>query len=108
MVMPPGHTRELASKRALSRRERWTLAVVGAGLVVLVVVIVIALTGPSQTSARGCVDLAIVGPTGAGAIHQCGADARALCRAATGAAAAANETGREVRATCRKDGIPVG
>ncbi|HWF24418.1 MAG TPA: hypothetical protein VG275_03155 [Solirubrobacteraceae bacterium] len=79
-----------------------------AGLVVFAVILVIALTGPSQSTARGCVDVSIVGSTGAGAIHQCGADARALCRAATGAAAAANETGREIRATCRKDGFPVG
>ena len=108
MVMPPGHTRELATKRALSRREKWTLAVVGAGLAVFAVVLVIALAGPGQSTARGCVDLSIVSSTGAGAIHQCGADARALCRAATATAAAANETGREIRATCRKDGFPVG
>jgi hypothetical protein len=108
MVLPPGHFQEIASKRAFTRRERRTLAVVMAGLVAFAVVLIIALTGPSQNTVRGCVDVSIVGATGAAAIHQCGANARALCRSTTAPAAAVNETGRAIRAACRRDGFPVG
>jgi hypothetical protein len=108
MVLPPGHHREINRKRALSLREKWTLGVVGAGLAVFAVVLVIALTGPAQSTARGCVDVSISGATGGTAIHQCGDNARALCRSAARAGANITETVREIQAACRKDGFAVG
>jgi hypothetical protein len=108
MVMPPGHHSELSRKRTFSVREKWTLAVVGAGLAVFAVVIVIAVTAPSPTAARGCVDVSILGATGGSAIHQCGANARALCRSVVPGGANVSVTVREVRAACRKDGFAVG
>lgn len=79
-----------------------------AGLAVFVVVIVIAVSGPGQSTVRGCVDVSIVGATGAASIHQCGANARALCRAAGKPDGYVGETGREIAAACRKDGFAVG
>ncbi|MDQ6779032.1 MAG: hypothetical protein M3071_23040 [Actinomycetota bacterium] len=108
MVMPPGHHREINTKRAFSLREKWTLGIVGAGMAVFAVVLVIALTGPRQSTARGCVDVSIVGALGGTAIHQCGGNARALCRSVGQGRGKVNETTLEVRAACRKDGFPVG
>jgi hypothetical protein len=76
-------------------------------MVALAVVLVIALAAPSQTSARGCVDVSILGPTGGAAIHQCGANARDLCRSAGRGEGYVGETAREIKAACIKDGIPV-
>jgi hypothetical protein len=84
------------------------LASVVAGLAVFAAVIAVALSGPSQSTIRGCVDVSIVGATGAAAIHQCGDNARALCRAAGRSNGYVGETGREIQAACRKDGFSVG
>jgi hypothetical protein len=108
MVLPPGHHLQVTSKRSLSLREKWTLSIVGAGLAVFAVVLVIALTGPSQSTARGCVDVSIRGATGGAAIHQCGGNARALCRSAGQGRGNVSDTVREIKAACRKDGFPVG
>jgi len=77
------------------------------GMAVLAVVLIIALTGPTQTSARGCVDVSIVGATGNAALHECGANARALCRDASRPDGYTGEEGKEIRAACRKDRVPV-
>ncbi|HWC86241.1 MAG TPA: hypothetical protein VG388_06870 [Solirubrobacteraceae bacterium] len=108
MVMPPGHHREIATRRPLAGREKWVLWIVGAGLAVFAVVLVVALTAPTQTTARGCVDVSIVGPTGAAAIHQCGAGARQLCHSTRRATGDGAETAREIRAACRRSGFAVG
>jgi hypothetical protein len=79
-----------------------------AGLAAFVVVIIIAVAGPTQSTVRGCVDVSIVGATGAAAIHQCGANARALCRAAGRPNGYVGDTAREIQIACRKDGFPVG
>jgi hypothetical protein len=105
MVLPPGHLREVMSKRPLSRREKWTLGMVVGATAVLAIVLIIALIGPAQTTAPGCVDVSIVGVTGGAAIHQCGANARELCRTAGTAPGAVRETRREIQAACRKDGF---
>jgi hypothetical protein len=108
MVLPPGHHLEVTTKRSFSSREKWTLWVVGAGVAVFAVVLVIALTGPRQSTARGCVDVSIRGVTGGAAIHQCGDNARALCRSAGRSTGNVSDTVREIKAACRKDGFPVG
>ncbi len=78
------------------------------GLAIFAVAIIIALTGPSQSTTPGCVDVSILGATGAAALHQCGADARSLCLSAGKPNGYFGETGREIQAVCRKDGFPVG
>jgi len=108
MVLPPGHFQRVAARRQFSRRERWILGSVAVGVAILVVAIAISLTGPTQTSARGCVDVSIIGATGAASLHQCGADARALCRDAGSPRGYTGETSREIQAACRKVGLPVG
>ena len=108
MVLPPGHQREIASRRAFSRREKWTVGAVSAGLVAFAVILVIALAGPAQSTARGCVDVTLAGATGGASIHQCGADARSLCREAGAPGGYQGIAGRAIRAACRRDHIPVG
>lgn len=108
MVLPPGHHREIASRRPFSRREKWTLGAVSAGVVVFAVILVIALAGPAQTTARGCVDVTVAGATGGASIHQCGADARSLCRAAGAPGGYQGAAGSAIRAACRRDHVPVG
>jgi hypothetical protein len=88
--------------------EKWTLGSVAAVLAAFAVVLVISLAAPGPTTARGCVDVAILGATGGAAIHQCGANARSLCRGAGKANGYTGETRQEIRAACRKDGFAVG
>ena len=108
MVMPVGHQRALGVRRVFSRREKWGVGAMVACLAILAVAIVIALAGPSQTTAPGCVDVTIVGATGGASIHQCGQDAKALCRAVGQPGGYSGEAGREIGTACRKVGIPVG
>ena len=98
----------MAKKRAFSRFEKWALGSVGVGLVALAVALAIALSGPPETSARGCVDVTITGATGAALIHQCGANARSLCRDAGRPKGYTGETGRQIQAVWRQDGFAVG
>jgi hypothetical protein len=108
MILPPGHHEAVTSRREFSKREKWIVGSVAATVAILAVAIVIALTGPKQTSAPGCVDVLITGVTGAASIHQCGANARALCRDAGRPLGYTGLTAQEIRATCRMDGLPVG
>jgi hypothetical protein len=50
----------------------------------------------------------ITGATGAASLHQCGANARALCRDAGRPLGYSGLTAQEIRAACRKDGFAVG
>lgn len=108
MVLPPGHHLEITRKRTFSIREKWTLGIVGAGMAAFAVVLVIALSGPGQSTARGCVDVSILGATGGSSIHQCGDNARALCRSAGRGGGNVTDTVREIIAACRKDGFAIG
>jgi hypothetical protein len=108
MVLPPGHQREIRTPRKFSFREKWWVGVVSACLVAFAIVIVIAVASPPRKSAPGCVDVSIVGATGAAAVHQCGANARALCGAVDQPGGYSGETGKEIDSACRKDGFPVG
>jgi hypothetical protein len=108
MVFPPGLHQEISTRREFSGREKKILGGVVLALAIFAVAIIVAVTGPSQTSARGCVDVSIVGATGNALIHQCGADARTLCRDAGKSGGYTGETGRQIRAACRKDGFAVG
>jgi hypothetical protein len=88
--------------------EKWILASLAIVLVVFAVVFIVGVSGGDQATARGCVDVSILGATGGAAIHQCGANARALCRDAGRPQGYSGETGREIAAACRKDGFAVG
>jgi hypothetical protein len=108
MVFPPGHHAEITERRAFSRTEKWTLGSVIVVLAAFAVIFAIALSGPTQSTARGCVDVSILGATGGAAIHQCGANARALCQTAGRRVGYTGETRQEIQAACRKDGFAVG
>jgi hypothetical protein len=108
MILPPGHHEAVTSPRKFARREKWIVGSVVAGLAIFAIAIIISLTGPTQTSAPGCVDVLITGVTGAASLHQCGADARALCLDAGKPSGYTGLTAQEIRAACRRDGFPVG
>jgi hypothetical protein len=108
MVLPPGHHQQVTSRRKFSRRERWLVGSVVAGLVILAVALAFSLVGPSQSTSPGCIDVTILSATGGASVHQCGADARSLCRSGGHADGYTGETAREIQAACRKVGLPVG
>jgi len=91
----------------LGRRERRLVAGVGA-LAALIAAVVIASVALSSTRhVRGCVDATVPGPIGATEFHECGADARSLCRT-LGPSGALSSYGVGVLAdACRRAGLKV-
>jgi hypothetical protein len=70
---------------SLTPRQKRTFAIAVALLVVLVAgAIVWAAASPGRygRSSHGCVNIVAPSSTGGAILHECGADARALCRAA--------------------------
>jgi hypothetical protein len=108
MVLPPGHYLDVASRRQFSRREKWIMGTVAIGVAIFALAIAISLIGPSRSRPAGCVEVTILGATGAATLDQCGAQARALCREAGSPGGYTGETAREISAACRKVGLPVG
>lgn len=108
MVLPPGHADAIASRRALSRRERRLVGAVLAVVAVLLVVVVVAVASAGKSSASGCIHATIPGPVGAQEIDQCGAQARATCASAASPGAFTTPAARVIEAQCRKARLPVG
>jgi hypothetical protein len=108
LILPPGHGRELHQKRTLSGREKRILGGVLGTVGALVAAIVIALVAAAPTSKNGCIFLTIAAATGAGEIHQCGAQARQTCATVREAGAYPAQSAQEIAAECRKAGLPVG
>ena len=79
MIMPPGHHREVAERRAFSGRERGFMAVGAAVVIALVVAVAIAISSSSPTSGHGCVYATVSSSTGALTIQGCGGTARKIC-----------------------------
>jgi hypothetical protein len=93
-----------AAEQVTSRDKRRIAAVVAAILLVLAAIAVWAAVRPGTygTSKDGCVTVTLPSSTGGALIHQCGAQARSLCKhayAGTGKAAALT------RPQCRLAGI---
>ena len=93
-----------AAEQATSRDKRRIAAVVVAILLVLAAVAVWAAVRPGTygTSKDGCITVTIPSSTGGALIHQCGADARALCKRAYGGT---DKASMLTRPQCRLAGI---
>jgi hypothetical protein len=101
-VMP--FARQPAAEQVTSRDKRRIAAAIVAILLVLAAIAVWAAfrPGPYGSSKDGCITVTIPSSTGGALIHQCGADARALCKRAYAG------TGKEsmlTRPQCRLAGI---
>jgi hypothetical protein len=92
------------AERVTSRDKRRIAAVVAAILLVLAAVAVWAAVRPGayDSSKDGCVTVTIPGTTGGQLIHQCGADARSLCKHAY---AGTDKGSALTRPQCRLAGI---
>jgi hypothetical protein len=108
LILPPGHGQTVASRRGLSKREKWMVGGVLATVVVIALVLVVALGTAGKSSARGCIYATIPGAVGAQEIDQCGAEARDTCQSAANPSSFTPQAARVVEAECRKAGLPVG
>lgn len=103
--MPPGHHREVTSRRALTARERGFVMTGVAVALVLVVVIVAAVSTSSPTSSHGCVYVTITSSTGALTLQGCGAQARRICADVQVPGVYSAGTRLQVIDECRKAGV---
>jgi hypothetical protein len=108
LILPPGHAESLAVRRRLSRREKWMVGGVLGTIVALALALVISLGSSGPSSSRGCIYATIAGMVGAQQIHECGADARALCQSVNTPGAFTTQAVPVLAAECRKAGLPVG
>ncbi|MBO0768583.1 MAG: hypothetical protein J2O48_07850 [Solirubrobacterales bacterium] len=75
--MPQDHWWALRQHKGLSARQKWLW---GAGAVLLIAVLVLAIALAGGSSARrGCFTANLPGAMGAETVHQCGAEARQTC-----------------------------
>jgi hypothetical protein len=95
----------VASKRALTARERGFVMTGVAVALVLVVVIVAAVSTSSPTSGHGCVYVTITSSTGALTLQGCGARARRICADVHVPGAYSGGTLVQVIDECRKAGV---
>jgi predicted small integral membrane protein len=93
-----------AAEQVTSRDKRRIAAVAAAILLVLAAVAVWAAVRPGTygSSKDGCITVTIPGTTGGQLIHQCGADARSLCKRAY---AGTDKASALTRPQCRLAGI---
>jgi hypothetical protein len=108
MPRPPGLAQEVAARRGLSRREKWLVRGVIAGVAVLAVVLAVALGTAGTSSAHGCIHATIPGPVGAQEVDQCGAQARVTCQSAATPGTFTAQAAQVIERECRKAGLPVG
>ena len=81
-----------------------------AALVTLVLIglVVFSLTSQKAATGRGCVDFNYTTMIGGAETHECGAQARALCATPSSGKSVDTDFQTELRAACRKAGLPVG
>jgi hypothetical protein len=108
MAIPPGHAEGVATRPALSSRERWMIRGVLGVVAVLAIVLVVSIVTAGKSSAHGCIYATIPGPVGAQEVDQCGARARETCRSAAAPGQFTPQAARVVEQQCRKAGLPVG
>lgn len=108
MVMPIDRQRGPGRPRALTRRERRLVGVVGAVAAALVVIVVVSLLVAGHGSARGCIHVVYPGPVGAESIDRCGGAARELCGSLSTAQGFSPQARGSIAAGCRKAGLAVG
>jgi hypothetical protein len=108
LILPPGHGQVVATRRRLTRRERWIVGGVAALAAALAVIVVIAFAAGNPKLGRGCID--VTGPSSMGAqgVSACGADARAICTTANTRSGYRGGLATLIVHQCRQQGIPVG
>lgn len=92
--------------RALSRRERRLIAVIGTVALGLVVAVIVSFAATGRGSGHGCVHAVFPGPVGAQEVYRCGAAAQTLC-ASLRASGYTGEARATIAAECRKAGLAV-
>jgi hypothetical protein len=108
LILPPGHADSIAARRRLSARERWIVGGVLGVVVAIALVLVISFSTAGPSSTHGCIYATIAGDVGAQQIHECGADARALCQSVNTPGAFTQQAAGVVASECRKAGLSVG
>lgn len=108
LILPPGHAKTVATRRALSVRERWLIRGVLATVAAVAITLVISIATAGKTSAHGCIYATIPGAVGAQQISECGADARQTCQSVRTSGAYTVESAKTIAVECRKAGLPVG
>jgi hypothetical protein len=106
LILPPGHAQAIRSRRAYTRREKWTVGGVLGLVAIGAVVVAIAIATTGGHSHNGCLNFTYAGPVGAQEINECGAPARDLCGSVLTRAGFTPAVAREVAEQCRKAGIP--
>jgi hypothetical protein len=105
LILPPDHQRTEVSMRALTRRERRLIAVIGAVAAALVIAVIVSLAATGRDSGHGCIHAVYPGPVGAEEVYRCGAGARALCASLGSTPGYSGEARRTIAAACRKAGL---
>jgi hypothetical protein len=108
LILPPGHADALATRRRLSRRERWMVGGVLGTIAALAAVLVIALASGGPSSSHGCIYATIPAATGAQQVNECGATARETCRSVYAPGAFTAQAAGTIASECRKAELPVG
>ncbi len=107
LIMPPGHTRDLAKRRQFTRGERRFLALGGGLVVAVVIAVIVAIGSSSPTSGHGCIYMTLASSTGAVPLDGCGKVARRICDEAYAPGVYAPAIQGQIAAECRKAGLPV-
>jgi hypothetical protein len=108
LILPPGHHKEVTSRRRLGARERWLVSAVAAAVAALVIVTLVATASSGPKVGRGCVLVTVASSLGGQQIKGCGADARSICADVHQPGGYIGNVGTAVAAACRKQRIPVG
>jgi hypothetical protein len=108
LILPPGHAQAVSAPHTFTTREKWILGSVLGTVAALALVVVIALASSGQKSTRTCIHVTAPSFIGAEQVSGCGAEARAICRAAADQGKYNQALAQAIAGECRKVGIPVG
>jgi hypothetical protein len=108
LILPPGHAKAVAARRALTARERWMIRGALVTVAVIAVVLVIAFATGGKSSSQGCIYATIPGDVGAQEVNECGTQARDTCATVHAPGAYTLQAADTIAAQCRKAGLPVG
>jgi uncharacterized membrane protein len=106
-MLPAGHYQQISQPRTLGVREKWILGSVLGLVAVIAVAVVVAFTSVQKQSHNGCIDVSAATVIGGSELYRCGAGARALCTAPSGAGTSNLAFRRALADACRKAGLPV-
>lgn len=108
LILPPGHADTLGPRWRVSAREKWMIGGVLGVVAALAVVLVISFASSGPSSKSGCIYATLPAATGAEQIHQCGADAKAMCATVHTTGGFTPQAASTLASECRKAGLAVG